>query len=208
MPALEEILDNARVTNPHIRSKLGCFFEQVLKFNDKLGLVSKSSPEAEVLLQIDDCLSALKALDISFANTLLDIGSGAGIPGLIFKICRPQIELVSLDSNPRKIAFQERLSENLGLKSVEFVSRTLKSYSPNCKFDLVTAKAFGQFEDIFRFAHKNLACGGRLVLFLASEQSLSADIESRKPVKKLDILTYNLFSRREDRLLKIIQFES
>lgn len=208
MHTLEEILDAARVTNLHIRSKLAYFIEQVLKFNDNLGLVSKSDPENELLLQIDDSLSALNALELESECSLMDIGSGAGIPGLVFKLCQLQIKLVSLDSNPRKIAFQERVAENLGLDAVEFLAQHLKSYSPEVKFDYITVKAFGQFGDVFRFARKNLATNGKLVLFLSSDQRLPADIENRKPVIKLDNLTYNLFDRREQRVLKIVQFES
>ena len=76
-------------------------------------------------------------------KTLLDVGSGAGFPGMVLKIVYPELEVTLLDSNNKKTEFLKQLSEKLGLEKVNIVhgraEEICKDYRE--KFDMVTARA-------------------------------------------------------------------
>lgn len=184
------------------------FYNQVLEFNDRLALISKANPQSELLLQIEDSLKAWEKLSLSSGINILDIGSGAGFPGMIFKLRQPEINLYSLDSNPRKIAFQERVAENLGLTFCHFLPMSLIEYKPSIKFDIVTAKAFGKFKQVFTFSQRYLSENGRLVLFLSADQKLPESLFERYTLRNIEELTYDLTNRPDSMSLKIIEFNS
>lgn len=152
-----------------ILEHLSLFAVQILEFNHSLNLVSKSDPEKEIVKQIIDSTALIKHVEIKPNCSFLDLGSGGGFPGMVIKILRPEIELVSLDSSPKKILFQERTAGKLGLDRYELVAGPLEEYNPQREFDLITAKALGKFRRIFSFLARFLKADGRAVLYAGAE---------------------------------------
>ena len=155
--------------------QLALYAALILKFNPSLNLISRTQPEAEIVKQIVDSAAMVRFGRLSDQN-ILDIGSGGGIPGLAIKILSPDIKLCSLDSNPGKITFQEKVCSELNLKNCEFTNMQISEFKPSTKFDIITCKAFGKFAEMFRLARQALSSDGRLI-FYASD-SMPAEIEN------------------------------
>ncbi len=138
----------------------------VEKFNPSLNLVSKSDTGIEIVKQIIDSSALTKFMSPEEDSTLLDIGSGGGFPGIVLKIFWPEIHLISLDSSPKKITFQDQAASKLNLKNCEFVNLQFKEYSPEREIDYITVKGLGKFKNVLSYAGKVLRKEGSLILYL------------------------------------------
>ena len=79
--------------------------------------------------------------------SLLDVGSGAGVPGLPLALLQPKLEVVSLDSRGKRIEFQRFAALRLGLTNVRFVHARIEDYQPGMKFDTLVARAFATISE-------------------------------------------------------------
>lgn len=93
------------------------------------------------------------------AKTLADLGSGAGFPGLVIATCRPDIEVHSIDSDTRKIAFQIDVARELGLK-IKFHSARAEALPGKLRVDVVAARALASLTQLLDWAVPLLAPGG------------------------------------------------
>jgi len=152
-----------------ILERLNIFAEMVLKYNRSLNLVSKRDPERETVKQITDSSVLTRFMTPETNSTLMDIGSGGGIPGIILKIFWPRIKLISLDSNPKKIAFQAEVSRKLRFQNYRFVDSQFQEYTPDAPADYITVKGLGKFKKVFIFANTALKKNGKLFLYLGEE---------------------------------------
>lgn len=93
------------------------------------------------------------------AKTLADLGSGAGFPGLVIAACRPEIEIHTVDSDTRKIAFQIDVARELDLK-IKFHSVRAESLAGKLQVDVVAARALAPLTQLLAWAAPLLAPGG------------------------------------------------
>jgi 16S rRNA (guanine527-N7)-methyltransferase len=168
------------------------YADQILEFNRSLNLVSKSDPEKEIIKQIIDSTALIKYVTIKPDCSLLDLGSGGGFPGIVIKILRPEIELVSLDSSPKKILFQERTAGRLGLEGCEFIAKPLEEYKPGREIDLITSKALGKFKRTFAFLARFLGADGRAVFYTGEQISPEFEEAGRKGLARERVISYRL----------------
>jgi len=142
--------------------------ELILEYNRTLNLVAKTDPASEVVRQILDSAMPVKFEEQGLSGRLLDVGSGAGFPGMVLKILRPQIKLISLDSSSGKIAFQELAASRLGLTGCEFRAAQFQEYRSADEIDIITVKAVGGFSRLLRFAGHALRPGGAIIFYLGA----------------------------------------
>ena len=118
-----------------------CLF--LLEENKKYNLTAIRKYEDVLLKHVYDSLTIVKAMNLSIQKNLLDIGSGAGFPGIIIKIVFPHLEVTLLDSNGKKTRFLEQAKELLDLEGLEVVTARAEDYIKNSrnKFEIVTARA-------------------------------------------------------------------
>jgi 16S rRNA (guanine527-N7)-methyltransferase len=101
---------------------------------------------------------------------LVDIGSGAGFPGLALKILRPQIHLSLIESNKKKSAFLAEVVRTLELSEVEILSVRFEEIRPKQDFaNFVTARAVGGFSEILNWSKRALSHRGHLLLWVGGE---------------------------------------
>jgi 16S rRNA (guanine527-N7)-methyltransferase len=93
------------------------------------------------------------------AKTVADLGSGAGFPGLVIAACRPEVEIHTVDSDTRKIAFQIDVARELGLK-IKFHSVRVESLAGKLQVDVVAARALAPLTQLLAWAAPLLAPGG------------------------------------------------
>lgn len=165
------------------------FADYLLQVNPKVSLISRQDSQALLSNLIYDSLVIASLVKFDTDASLLDIGSGAGIPGLIQKIARPDLTLCSVDSNRRKIEFQRTAAIKLALSNCRFVCGRIEAAAV-APCDYATAKAFGSVSEICHLAAPHLKFGGILILPRGSNET-SADQQPTADYRLIDRQEYN-----------------
>ena len=105
-------------------------------------------------------LDSLAARPLLHGTTVLDIGTGAGFPGLPLAIIEPDRRFVLLDSNNKKIQFVQHAAAELGLANVEAVKARAEDYAPGYRFDTVIARAVASLPQLLELAGHHVGEGG------------------------------------------------
>jgi len=141
------------------------YLRELLKWNQKINLTAIRTEKGIVLKHFLDSLSAFPYL--SKTASLLDIGSGAGFPGIPLKIVRPPLEITLIDSVRKKIDFQRHIIRMLGLKDTEATHGRIQDKeilrSMTGRFDAVISRAFSDLQTLRLLAFPFLKKGGILL---------------------------------------------
>ena len=138
-----------------------------------------------------DSLTFIKALDVTKYNNLLDIGTGAGFPGMVLKIVFPELEVTLLDSNNKKINFLQELSKKLGLQKVNFFHGRAEDFCVKNRerFDIVTARAVTNMTALSELCLPLVKINGYFIALKGSNQDELE--ESKNAIKILGGLVEN-----------------
>ena len=142
------------------------YLEQLIKWNKAYNLTAIKDGLEMVDRHLLDSLSLLPFLEQALQSDtppkrLIDVGTGAGLPGMILAILYPELAITLLDSNGKKTRFLFQTSLQLGLKNVSIENNRIEKYSPAEKFDIVTSRAFASLKDMVRGAQHLLAENGQ-----------------------------------------------
>ena len=142
-------------------AKLAAYLELVEKWNRVHNLTAVREPAQMVTLHLLDSLSILP--HIAKAATLLDVGTGAGLPGIPLAIARPALRVTLLDSSHKKCTFLRQAKTELLLDNVEVVCDRVENWKPESRFEVVVSRAFSDLADFIEQAKHLVAPGGRLL---------------------------------------------
>lgn len=148
-------LDQAQV------DKLAMFVGLLDKWNKAYNLTAIREPSQMVPLHILDSLSILPL--VAASENLLDVGTGAGLPGVPLAIAQPDCKFTLLDSNVKKTRFVQQAVLELGLSNVEVVHSRIEEYNSADGFDTVTARAFAPLARMLPQIEPFVAEGGSLL---------------------------------------------
>jgi 16S rRNA (guanine527-N7)-methyltransferase len=147
--------------SPAAIEQLTRYLELIEKWNRVHNLTAVREAEQMVVLHLLDSLSILP--HVSDAESLLDVGTGAGLPGVPIAIARPELEVTLLDSSHKKAAFLEQARGDLALGNVEVVCARVEHWMPGRTFEVVVSRAFADLAEFVDQAQHLLAPGGRLL---------------------------------------------
>lgn len=142
------------------------FYQLVIKWNKTYNLTSIVHPKDFLVKHILDSLSLLPALKKNLGAreiNLLDIGSGAGLPGIVLAIADKKIKLTSVDSSQKRIAFQKQVVRELGLDYVTPIHSRIENISDQ-SFDIITGRAFSSISQLVASSQGLLNSGGSWLL--------------------------------------------
>ena len=143
----------------------------LLKWNQSISLTTVTDPEEIISRHFGESMFANKLLPMESCR-LADVGTGAGFPGLPLKILSPSLELVLIESNKKKYAFLSEVVRTLGLKGVEVIPDRFEQIRPeNFRIDFISARALGDFKELFRWSAQALKPGGRILLWVGAEDA-------------------------------------
>ncbi len=117
------------------------YLELLAKWNRAYNITAIREPRQMAVLHVLDSLAALPHIE---AHRLVDVGTGGGMPGMLFAIMRPDWRITLLDSNQKKTRFLRRAARELGLENVEVVCERVEKFRPTQLFDVVISRAFAQ----------------------------------------------------------------
>ena len=141
------------------------YIELLAQWNTTYNLTAVRDPEKMIAYHVLDSLSILPFIhgDECQGNKCLDIGTGAGLPGIILALARPDTHWVLLDGNSKKTRFVNQAVLTLNLKNVEVICSRIEKYEPENKFSIIVSRAFATLADFFACGHHLLAPGGSLL---------------------------------------------
>lgn len=172
---------------PPAETKLLNFLELLEKWNKTYNLTAVRDPEQMVPRHLLDSLSVLPYLH---GLRVLDIGTGAGLPGIPLALARPDLEFTLLDSNAKKTRFATQALHELGLKNVAVVQERVEKFHPAEKFDTLIARAFASIPDMLAASRHLCAPNGRFLVMkgVFPQEELAAVTDGyRAEVKQLTI---------------------
>ena len=133
----------------------------VQKWNRVHNLTAVRDPEQMVPLHVLDSLSLVPSLQ--GCTRILDVGTGAGFPGLVLAIADPGMHVTLLDASHKKASFLEQAKAELRLPNVAVVCERVQAWKPAERFDAVVSRAFAELNDFVTQAGHLLAPGGRML---------------------------------------------
>lgn len=143
-----------------IQEKLLGYIELIHKWNKVYNLTAIREPESMLTQHILDSLSVLPHIH---GKTLLDVGCGAGLPGIPLALANPDMEVTMLDSSHKKTAFVQQALIELGIKNARVVCDRVEKLKHEEKFDVIISRAFSDLAEFVKLAGHLVAKGGRMV---------------------------------------------
>jgi len=146
------------------------YLDLLLRWNSKLNLTAIRDPEEIVTRHFGESLFAARQLFPADGSreTAIDVGSGAGFPGLPFKLWCPSLNLTLIESNQGKATFLREVVRTLNLNTISVITERAERVSLSA--DVVTFRAVERFERILRVALSLVNPRGRIAILVGSEQ--------------------------------------
>ena len=162
---------------PRLLEALQRYLDLLLRWNARVNLTAVRDPEKIVTRHFGESLFAARVLlrgrdAAAAASTLVDVGSGAGFPGVPMKLFAPQLGLTLIEAHNKRAVFLREVVRSLGLDRAEVFGGRAEHWAKTA--DLVTLRAVEQFERALPVAAKLVAEGGRLGLLIGAGQVLTA----------------------------------
>lgn len=162
------------------------YMELLLEWNEKINLTAIIKPEEIILKHFIDSITISKY--IKEGAKLIDVGTGAGFPGIPLKIIRDDMCIVLLDSLNKRINFLKEVIEKLDLSKIEAVHGRAEEFGKNKKyrecFDCATSRAVANLSTLSEYLIPFVKIGGKVIYMKGSE----VEEEMKKSEKAVSIL--------------------
>ena len=191
-------------------NRLDTFAEMLIETNKSFNLTAIKEPDDVTVKHFADCLSIFKYVDIPENAKIIDVGTGAGFPGLVLKLYRPDIQMTFLDSTKKRLGFIENVLNECGIKGDILHMRAeeaaqLAKYRE--KYDFATARAVAALPVLSEYCLPFVKVGGSFVSMKSAESNEEIS-EAKKAINVLggkieeDIL-FDLVENMPRRIIRI-----
>lgn len=198
---IEEFVNNLKDLNIEIDddklNKLDIYYNYLIEYNNHTNLTAITDKEDVYLKHFYDSLTIVKTIDLSTINSLIDVGSGAGFPGMVLAIMYPILNVTLLDSNNKRINFLNELKDKLGITNVTTIHDRSEIYAKNHKdmYDVVTARAVKNMKELTELCLPLVKVNG---YFIPLKGNIDDELDNAKDIIKdingniEDIVSFNL----------------
>lgn len=186
-PLLNAALDRLSLAlTPEKHGQLLRYLALLGQWNKIYNLTSVRDPRAMLSQHVIDCLATIEPLRREAASRprrrLLDVGSGAGLPGIVIAIAAPEFQVTCIDSVGKKAAFISQVASALKLTNLDAVHGRVEAMDGQPTFDIIASRAFSSVSTLVASTRKLLASGG---VWMA--------MKGQDPVEELALLDLTVF---------------
>ncbi len=156
------------------------------KWNKTYNITAIRDLEQMVILHIIDSAAVYNYLE---GNSIIDVGTGGGIPGIIFAILNPNLKITLLDSNQKKTRFLRFVKRQMNLKNIEVVCERVEKYQPNFSYDVVISRAFSEVGQFLKLSNHLCSNKGKIYAMKGprKESEYNAIVYGFKLIDDIDI---------------------
>ena len=188
--------------NPEHKEKIYQFANKAIQFNKHHNIFQRTSAEEVLRKDVEESLQINP--HISKQDTILDIGSGGGFPGVVIAISNPKTQTHLVESNQKKAYFLKQIKYDLSLDNLTVHNQRIETHNNLGEFSLITARAFATIEKILTLSENNLHQGGKYVLFKGTKNKIEEELTSLNTNKfKYEIIEQD--NKKKERHLVVIK---
>lgn len=188
------------------------YYNYLGEYNAHTNLTAITQKEDVYLKHFYDSLTIIKVTDLNKTTSLIDVGSGAGFPGIVLKIFYPHLKLTIIDSNNKKTTFVKELCSKLNLKDVLVINARAEDYAKNHEglYDVCTSRAVAYIDIISSLCLPFIKEEGRVILMKGafnSEKEVLLQHQKELGIKDYEIVSFNLPKTSDERTLVTLERE-
>lgn len=195
---LNNFIKEVEKLNIHLSEKqleqLEEFYNLLIEYNEKVNLTRITEKEEVYLKHFYDSLTLIKAIDLTKGLTVCDVGTGAGFPGIVLKICFPQLKVTLVETLQKRVRFLYLVKEKLNLKDLFICKERAEIFATNNrnKYDLVTSRAMARLNILNEMCIPLLKVNG---YFIPMKGSIDGELEeASNSIKELNSELENVVS--------------
>ena len=186
----EELLEKASVLGVRFSvEQMEQFYKYMnllIEWNEKMNLTAIIEPSEIILKHFIDSITILK--DIKDGSTLVDVGTGAGLPWIPLSIMNPTLKITLVDSLNKRLIFLQEVIKELNLKNVELIHARAEEFGRNKKyrekFDIATSRAVANLATLSEYLLPLVKINGQAISMKAGNASQEIE-EAQKAIKTL-----------------------
>lgn len=158
--------------NNYQLNQLEMYYEILIEYNKMMNLTGITNKEDVYLKHFYDSLTIAKIIDLNNYNSLCDIGTGAGFPGIVLKIFYPNLKVTLIDSLNKRIHFLNHVIQKLNLINIEAIHCRIEDYAKinREKYDIVTARAVAPLNILLEYAIPIVKTGKYFIAMKGKEE--------------------------------------
>ena len=182
------------------KNQLVSYMELTLKANESFNLTANDTKESFMIKNIIDSLLIVKNLNLDEKN-ILDLGSGAGLPGIPLAIYYKNTNFTLLEPLTKRANFLKEIAQKLGLKNVKVVNDRAEIFIKNAResYDFVTSRAVSRLNILLELSIPFLKVGGKLIAY----KGINYQEEINESKNALDLLSSKIIAIEEENLVQI-----
>ena len=183
-----------------LNSNLEKYSELLLKWQKTINLVSPSTLEVSEIRHFKDSLQLLDFIPVG-TKSICDIGSGAGFPGLVIAIMRPDINVTLIEADARKCAFLQTVSRETNCKNVKIFNDRIENVIGEIEADCLTARALASLRQLINFSTPLWKTNKKFTMILPKGANFETEIDEAYKSYTFEIKNYPSVT---DELAKIL----
>lgn len=180
-------LSNKYNLSEHQTNQLKLYMDLLIEWNEKFNLTAITDPQAIIQYHFDDSLALTQYIDLTTAQTVADVGTGAGFPGIPLKVLYPHLEVILIEVNNKKRSFLAHVAEQLGLDNITLYADDWRTFLRSSDFtiDYFVARASLQPEELVRIFKPSCAYKNATLIYFASMQWQARKVEANFVEKEI-----------------------
>lgn len=190
-------------------NQLEMYYNLLIEWNNKMNLTGITERNSVYLKHFYDCITLIKAIDLTKNLKIVDVGTGAGFPGLVLKIVFPNLDVVLVDALNKRINFLNHVIKSLKLENIEAIHDRIENYAKNNLevFDLVTCRAVAKLNIISELCLPLAKINGYFIPMKATIEDEISDTKYLEVLKSKveSVITFNLPIEKSVRNLIVIK---
>ena len=189
------------------------YYEMLVEWNEVMNLTAITEYDEVMKKHFVDSISLCKAYDVTQNKTVIDVGTGAGFPGLALKIAFPDLQVTLLDSLNKRIKFLNEVISQLGLQNVETIHGRAEDFGRDAKYreqyDYCVSRAVANAATLSEYCLPFVKVGGAFIPYKSGK--IDEELEQgTKAIESLggsiaDVIRFELTGADADRSLVVIE---